>query len=101
MIVQPASIWGDETIGPDVDVDAWYGAGGGNSANADYALTQPGFYAPSDNHGKDGGNFVFTDGHAEFLKGNVHETFFDDANTSGQSVNVIDSTRSERVQTID
>lgn len=101
VIVRPAPIWGDETNGPDVATDAWYGAGGGNSANATFAGTEPGFYAPGDNHGEDGGNFVFTDGHAELLKGNVHATFFSSENTAGQSVNVIDDTRSERVMTID
>jgi prepilin-type N-terminal cleavage/methylation domain-containing protein len=101
VIVKPAPIWGDETIGPDVSTDAWYGAGGGDSANAIAAGTMPGFYGPYDNHGKDGANFVFTDGHADFLKGNVHDTFFSSADTSAQSINVIDSNRSRRVQTID
>ena len=101
VVIKPAPIWGDETNGPDVGTDAWYGAGGGNAANATIAQTQPGFYGPADNHGTEGGSFVFTDGHAQFLKGNVHETFFGDASTNAQSVNVIDDSRSERVQTID
>jgi prepilin-type N-terminal cleavage/methylation domain-containing protein/prepilin-type processing-associated H-X9-DG protein len=101
VIIKPAPIWGDETIGPDVGTDAWYGAGGGNQNNANAAQTRPGFYGPFDNHGKEGGNFVFTDGHADFLKGNVHDTFFSSADTSAQSINVIDGNRSRRVQTID
>lgn len=101
VILKPAPIWGDETNGPDVSTDAWYGAGGGNNGNAMAAGTLPGFYAPTDNHGKDGGNFAFTDGHAEFLKGNVHATFFSTTATSGQSINVVDPNRSRRVQTID
>lgn len=100
-IPNPTPIWGDETDGPDVSVDAWYGGGGGNSANANAAGTMPGFYAPSDNHGKDGGNFAFTDGHAAFLRGNVQNTFFSTADTSALSINVIQSNRSQRVQTID
>jgi prepilin-type N-terminal cleavage/methylation domain-containing protein/prepilin-type processing-associated H-X9-DG protein len=100
-IVTPAPVWGDETNGPDVGTNAWYGAGGGNQGNADAAGTQPGFYAPGDNHGKQGGNFSFTDGHVDFLRGNVHETFFSDASSSGQSINVIDEDRSRKVQTID
>ncbi len=101
VILKPAPIWGDETLGPDVSTDAWYGAGGGNSANADAAQSRPGYYGPRDNHGRAGANFVFTDGHVDFLKNNVHETFFDSANTSGQSINVVQPGRSNRVQTID
>jgi prepilin-type N-terminal cleavage/methylation domain-containing protein len=101
VVLKPAPIWGDETNGPDVSTDAWYGGGGGNQGNAAAAGTQPGYYAPSDNHGKDGGNFAFTDGHADFLKGNVHATFFSTAATSAQSINVVDPNRSRRVQTID
>ena len=97
VVVRPAPIWGDETNGNDVSTDAWYYFG--DAANQ--ANTQPGNYAPSDNHGNKGANFVFTDGHNEFLTGNVHETFFDDANTSDQSINIIDGSRSRRVQTID
>lgn len=101
VILKPAPIWGDETLGPDVATDAWYGAGGGNSGNATIAQSRPGYYGPRDNHGRAGANFVFTDGHVDFLKDNVHATFFSSASTSGQSVNVIDSDRSNRVQTID
>ncbi|MBC7773135.1 MAG: type II secretion system protein [Pyrinomonadaceae bacterium] len=101
VILKPAPMWGDETDGPDVGTDAWYGAGGGNQGNATAAGAMPGHYAPDDNHGKDGGNFAFTDGHGEFLRGNVHATFFSTADNSGQSINVVDSNRSRRVQTID
>lgn len=103
VLVKPAPIWGDETIGPDISTDAWYGAGGSPNAatNSAAANSRPGFYGPQDNHGKDGANFVFTDGHAEFLKGNVHDTFFSTNSTSGQSVNVVDRNRSSRTQTTD
>ena len=96
-IQNPAPIWGDETNGNDISTDAWYYYG--NAAQE--AGTQPGYYAPSDNHGDKGANFVFTDGHAAFLTGNVHEMFFDTAKTSNQSINLHDHTRSNRVQTID
>ncbi len=100
-IIYPAPIWGDETNGPDLSTNAWYGAGGGNQANAGFAMTQPGFYGPGDNHGKAGGNFVFTDGHASFLKENVHKTFFEQNSTNPQSINAVIPNRSNRVQTID
>ena len=101
-LVTPPPIWGDETNGPDVATDAWYGAGqGASSANATYEGTTPGQYGPADNHGKGGGNFVFSDGHASFLTGNVHETFFSEANFQGQSVNVVNRFRSRAVQTLD
>ncbi len=100
-LVSPAPIWGDETNGPDIGTRAWYGAGAGGTSDASAANTEPGYYAPDDNHGSEGANFTFTDGHAEFLKGNVHETFFSSANNSAQSVNVIDGSRSNRVMTID
>lgn len=100
-MVKPVPMWGDETLGPDLSTDAWYGAGGGNQANAVAANTRPGFYAAGDNHGTAGANFGFSDGHAEFLKGNIHDQFFSTASNAGQSVNVVDRNRSRRTQTTD
>ncbi|CAG0948980.1 hypothetical protein PHYC_00073 [Phycisphaerales bacterium] len=100
-VVTAVPVWGDETNGPDVSTDAWYGGGGTGTPNATAANTLPGHYAKTDNHGKDGGNFVFTDGHARFVTGNVHDTFFSTSNSSPLSVNTIDPTRSARTQTID
>ncbi len=97
-----APLWGDETQGPDLSTNAWYGAGGGNQANAAVAETNPGFYSRLDNHGKKGANFVFTDGHADWLTGNIHDTFFKKGDTtSAQSVNLLVSNRSDRLQTVD
>jgi prepilin-type processing-associated H-X9-DG protein len=97
IVVRPAPIWGDETNGNDLSTDAWYYYGN----SSEQANAEPGHYAEDDNHGSKGANFVFTDGHGEFLTGNIHEMFFDDANTSDQSINIIDGLRSNRVQTID
>ena len=99
IVVKPVPLWGDETNGSDTSTDAWYGRPGGN--DAELAGTQPGYYAPSDNHGSKGGNFVFSDGHGEFVTGSVQDTFFDTGNSSSQSINILDDTRSMRIQTID
>ncbi len=96
VVVKPVPLWGDETNGNDVSVDAWYGYDGASQAG-----TQEGYYAKQDNHGEKGGNFIFSDGHAEFVSGNIKETFFSEENTSSQSINIIDETRSRRIQTID
>lgn len=97
IVVRPVPLWGDETNGNDVSTDAWYGFGNA----AEQAGTQPYHYADQDNHGKKGGNFVFSDGHGEFISDSIYETFFSTENTSDQSINIIDGTRSRRVQTID
>jgi prepilin-type N-terminal cleavage/methylation domain-containing protein len=114
-IVTPAPFWGDETNGPDVSTLAWYG-GGSPSAFAAYgepAGSQgPGAYAPVDNMGKEGGSFVFTDGHAEFIRSTagsptneadiIQNIFFStDTRRFPKSINVVDPRRSNKVQTID
>jgi prepilin-type N-terminal cleavage/methylation domain-containing protein len=114
-IVTPAPLWGDETNGPDVSTLAWYG-GGDSSAFQNYGAqagaTGPGGYAPVDNQGKDGGSFVFTDGHADFLRSTpgvptnqadtIQNIFFSsDTQRFPKSINAVDPRRSNRVQTID
>ena len=99
-IITPAPIWGDETNGPDVSVLAWYQ--GFTQAELELAQGKRDGYGKRDNHGEDGANFVFTDGHSEFLKGNIHRTFFStDTVGNTQSINVINRTRSNLVETID
>jgi prepilin-type N-terminal cleavage/methylation domain-containing protein len=105
-LVAPAPFWGDETNGPDVSTFAWYGGGGGGTANATEAGTQPGNYAKIDNLGAEGGAFVFTDGHAAFVPSrapdSIQNRFFStDTNTYPTSVNAIRRTRSNFLQTID
>jgi hypothetical protein len=114
-IVTPAPIWGDETHGPDVSTLAWYGgadSGAFQNYGAQAGATGPGGYAPVDNQGKDGGSFVFTDGHADFLRSTpgvptnqsdiIQNIFFSsDTQRFPKSINAVDPRRSNRVQTID
>ncbi|MCE2966635.1 MAG: type II secretion system protein [Phycisphaerales bacterium] len=97
-ILKAAPIWGTETLGPDVGTRAWYG----RASDATFAQTRNGFYGPLDMYGKDGGNFVFSDGHAEFLKDDVAFQFFSAPSANNpQSINAIDSFRSRRTQVIE
>ncbi|MCC6676356.1 MAG: type II secretion system protein [Phycisphaerales bacterium] len=111
VIINPAPLWGDETNACDIAVRAWYDGGTSGTIDPrvrDYAgVKAPGFYGKVDNHGDEGGNFVFTDGHAGFLKGTrfkngIHEEFFSKDTTSNpQSVNLLKKNRSDMLQTID
>ncbi len=107
-ILSPAPLWGDETQASDVGTNSFYG----NDADAEYAgLTIQGdnqhrSYAKGDNHGDDGGNWAFTDGHASFFTESVHEVFFEtpepgEPPRNAQSINSINPYRSYLVQTID
>lgn len=97
-IVSAAPLLGDETNYNDLSTNAFYGGGGGNTPPG----KTPGIYAADDNHGNEGGNFVFSDGHANFLKSipgdTIQNRFF---GNGSQSINVVDKKRSNRIQTID
>jgi prepilin-type N-terminal cleavage/methylation domain-containing protein/prepilin-type processing-associated H-X9-DG protein len=97
-LVAPAPLFGDETNARDIGTFAWYGDA--SDATAAGVPVNSNLYAKDDNHGKDGANFTFTDGHAEFLKGNVAATFFV-GDTNPNNVNVINEDRSSELQTID
>ncbi|GJM19651.1 MAG: hypothetical protein DHS20C14_18640 [Phycisphaeraceae bacterium] len=67
-------------------------------------------YAGVDNHGNEGGNFVFSDGHVEFLTDNPQVQFYgtpDEVKEKlpgfpiDKSINLIDPTRSYRTNTTD
>lgn len=106
VMLNPVPFFGDETNGPDLSTSAFYGGGGANQGNAAAAGTTPGYYAPGDNYGKDGGAFVFTDGHAAFIKQESDKTIQDiffsrDTNRFPLSINAVQRNRSNFVQTID
>ncbi len=74
-------------------------------------------YAEVDNHGNAGGNYVFTDGHVEFVTQNMQIQFFSRPNQGGldrnprtvlpsgytleRSVNLIDQSRASRTNSTD
>jgi prepilin-type N-terminal cleavage/methylation domain-containing protein len=107
VMLTPVVLWGDETNGPDISTYAFYGGGGGGAENATQAGTTPGYYGPADNFGTEGGAYVFTDGHAAFLKypppgPKLQDVFFStDTNRYPTSVNAVQRNRSNFVQTID
>ncbi|HLO39849.1 MAG TPA: type II secretion system protein [Phycisphaerales bacterium] len=96
VVVTAAPLFGDETNNNDLTTNAFY-----SSTDP----TRRGLYKADDNHGAEGGNFVFSDGHASFVKpvpgDNILDSFFGAGNKYPKSINVIDKYRSERIQTID
>lgn len=111
-VISAVPFWGDETLGPDVSTAAWYGGGGGGrGAEAGQALgVLPGGYAKRDNLGDGGGAFVFTDGHAQFVKSvggtapetqSIQNVFFGNAQLFPTSINAINPYRSDKINTID
>lgn len=97
VLVKPAPMWGDETLSLDYNLNAFYG----NPADATFAQATNRSFGPNDNHGKEGGNYSFTDGHVEFYKQNVHDNIFGNAARGIFGVNTVSSRRSEKLETID
>ncbi|HZW07101.1 MAG TPA: type II secretion system protein [Phycisphaerales bacterium] len=113
-IVKPAPMWGDDTNGSDISTNAFYGGASVNlddpnatTPNSIAAGGKPGYYAKVDNQGQDGGVWVFTDCHGDFVTGSIQKTFFEGPSAANnqhpnpQSVNCIETTRSRKLQTID
>jgi len=126
-ILFPPPFWGTETKGSDTGTASFYAYNWREETSelyTDTELQQFGHnpqtgYADIDMFGDRGGNWVFADGSATFVTTNPEVTFFsgpiegesvsdfkDELAAAGfeqssRSINLIDSTRSKRVQTID
>lgn len=98
-LINSAPMFGDETNGSDYMTNAWYN----NESAADLAKigAEKGYYAKGDNHGTNGGNFVFSDNSARIVKGNIQDVFFASAKNSPLSVNAVNPYKSNKVMTID
>jgi len=101
-LISPAPMFGDETNGFDVSTKAFYGGGGSDSniSALKAGARDKGYYGKVDNHGADGGCWVFSDGHGEFVQSRIQDVFFSD-NGSPKSVNAIDKTYSRFIQSLD
>jgi prepilin-type N-terminal cleavage/methylation domain-containing protein len=108
-VLSAVPVWGDESNAPDNGTNAWYAGGSvsGKTADGDNITSSSvaagaissQYYGKVDNHGKDGANFVYTDGHGEFMTKSVNKTYF--TANSPQSINSINSKRSNWLQTVD
>ena len=106
----PAPIWGDETDCYDVGPLAWYGAGA-SAAGAQTAASGAGGapcagrYGALDAHGVEGGTFGFTDGHGEFVRGSVFDSYLrapqPGAAAPPRNVNAGEPMRASRLRVMD
>ncbi len=112
-IPYPPPMWGDETNGKDIGTDAWYGASvatdgtvtfnipAGMQSNINIGISG---YAKNDNHGTKGANFVYADGHGQFVIENIPREFFARSTpnyTAQKSINAVNPNRTNKIQTID
>ncbi|MEM1329593.1 MAG: DUF1559 domain-containing protein [Planctomycetota bacterium] len=84
-------IFGDEFNGMDVGTKAFYGANLGENESTILAPLghTPGLYSVDDNHGDDGGNWLFLDGHVEFMTESVHPLIYEQSSTAAESMNAM------------
>lgn len=101
VLPKPVPLWGDETNGVDMNTFGFYGR------NEDRPTSFPdirqGFYFKWDNHGEGGGNWVFSDGHVEFVQYNIQARFFEGegGNPRTALVNIVKADRSGTIEAID
>ncbi|MEL6328974.1 MAG: type II secretion system protein [Planctomycetota bacterium] len=105
LILFPPPMWGTETIEFDIKTQAWHG----EARNSEQYVNRVGFnentgFAEDDMWGDRGGNYVFTDGSADFFTEDPQETFFSNPD-SQRAIDLLtqnrDPKRSRTVQTID
>jgi len=99
-LINSAPMFGDETNSADFMVNAWYD-GSNTEKDRTAAGAEKGYYGKNDNHGTNGGQFVFSDNSAKLVKGNIQTVFFGPAKDSPLSINAVNKLKSNRVETID
>ena len=101
-LVNAVPMWGTETDGPDIKTQSFYRS----MNNHVQANTDPGYYSPYDPFGKEGGNWVYTDGHASFVTGSIENAFFGGGVgnvglNNPQSVNIVNPFKSYSIMALD
>ncbi|MBX3378653.1 MAG: prepilin-type N-terminal cleavage/methylation domain-containing protein [Phycisphaeraceae bacterium] len=102
-MISAVPFWGDETNGPDNGTSAFY-QGGASDTSGNTGFRAAGakgvnYYGKVDNHGNAGANYVYTDGHAEFVSESVNDVFFKCGGR--QSITAMKPGRDHFIQTID
>ena len=97
-ILFPPPIWGTDTNGSDISVNAWYNQES-TQVKEEIGYNSETGYAEIDTFGDDGGNWVFADGHAEFVTVNPQFEFY--SRDGDKSITLLDRNRDLTVQTID
>lgn len=101
VLPRPVPLWGDETNGCDLNTRAFYTDS--KDRPPAFGDIRQGWYYKWDNHGEVGGNWVFSDGHVEFVNYSVQKKFFDgeDGNPRTALVNLVKTDRSSFIEAID
>ncbi len=100
-ILAPIPIMGDESNGNDYGANSFYRGANGGTAFELAEATAPGFYGKVDNHGAEGGQWVFSDGHVAFVNGSTEEKFFQNPPTEPENINTGLPFRSNKIYAID